>query len=336
MALFAAIVLILAGANSILLLVLVGRRLTLRRSERRLQRVEERLRPQVLEFVYEGVQLPMDLTPHEQGVLTDLLIGFARVLRGTSRERIAEYFFERGTIDREIGLLRGASRSWRRASAAYRLGDMGSAVAKDALIAALDDPDRDVRTAAARSLGRLGTVGAVNALLGALVDRRIPQALVRWSLLQIGAVAVVDLRQLMLSAEPAERAGAVQMIGVLGDASDAEAIEARLRDTSAEVREQAAFALGRLGGSRSAAALLLALEDRFPTVRAAAATALGRLRDPTAIASLLSHATTDSFDAARAAAYALAAIDPQTAIAAASRGPHLREAADVAGLARTP
>ena len=333
MAIFAAAVLILGGTNSILLLVLVGRRLTLRRTEHRVQRVEEQLRPLVLEFVHQGGDLPKNLTPHEQGVLADLLIGYARVLRGSARDRIAEYFLEQGAIDREVDTLRGAPRAWRRAGAAYRLGDMGSASAEDALIAALNDPDRDVRTAAARSLGRLRRVGAVNALLTALVDRRVPQALVRWSLLQIGEAAVPHLRRLMGSAEPAERAGAVQMIGILGGASDAEAIEAHLRDTSADVREQAAFALGRLGGSRSAAALLLALEDRIPTVRAAAATALGRLRDPTAIAPLLNHAATDSFEAAHAAAYALAVIDPQTVIASASRGPHLREAADVAGLA---
>ena len=332
MAIFAATVLILGATNTILLLVLVGRRLSLRRTEHRVQRVEEQLRPVVLEFVHSSGDLPSDLTAHEQGVMNHLLIGYARVLRGSARDRIADYFFKQGTIDREIDMLRGATRAWRRAGAAYRLGDMGSAFAEGALITALEDSDRDVRTAAARSLGRLQSEGAVNALLAALVNRQVPQALIRWSLLQIGETAVPHLRRLMGTSESAERAGAVQMIGILGNASDAEAIEARLRDTSADVREQAAFALGRLGGPRSAAALLLALEDRISTVRVAAATALGRLRDPIAIAHLLDHAASDSFEAAHAAAYAIAAIDPQAAIAAADRGPHLREAADVARL----
>jgi HEAT repeat protein len=69
--------------------------------------------------------------------------------------RIVEYFVREGTIDRELGALAEGKRAWRRASAAFRLGDIGNEAAAAALIDALSDPDRDVRIAATRSLGRL-------------------------------------------------------------------------------------------------------------------------------------------------------------------------------------
>jgi len=170
----------------------------------------------------------------------------------------------------------------------------------------------------------------VEPLLAALVGRRIPEAIVRWSLLRIGDDALPRLRPLAGHEEPEERSGAVQLIGLLGGAHDAELVEAGLRDTSAPVREQAALALGRVGGAHSVPALLLALEDRVPAVRAAAAVALGRLRDPLASDALLRHAREDTFDAARAAAHALARLDPELVAASRSGSTHLREAADLA------
>jgi HEAT repeat protein len=322
----------LAGANAVLLLVLAARRVALMARERRRAGIEQRLKPALVGFLHSGAPLPEALPDHEQEVLADLLARYARLLRGPLRDRITAQFAELGTVAREQATLRGHRVAWRRAAAAYRLGDIAGPGAIPSLIEALQDPSREVRTAAVRSLGRLGDPIATRPLLEALAEGRVPGGLARWALLQLGSAATPELRALLDAAEPEQRAGAVQLLGRLGDASDAGSVEARLRDTSALVRVQAAEALGRLGSSRHIAALLRALEDRVPAVRAAAAAALGALRDPLAVPALLERAGSDTFEVAGAAAQALAELDPQLAATGAEQttSQQLREAADLA------
>jgi hypothetical protein len=332
---FAIAVLALGAANAVLLAVLIWRRVRLGERARRRAELERQLRPAVLAFLEGEGELPATAGVREQEVLADLLGGYARKLRGPALTRIAHTFNELGTVDRETRAMAGARKPWRRAAAAHRLGDIGSSWLEPALVAALADPDRGVRSAAARSLGKLGGAGAVEPLLAAAAVGAVPQALVGWALLSIGPPALPALRRLLVSENDLERAGAVRMIGLLGDASDGEAVAARLRDTSAGVRAAAAQALERLGGPRDFDAVLAALEDRVPAVRRAAADALGRLRDRRALEPLLRCAETDLFDVAQAAARAAAAIDLEAASSAAAAGarPHLAEAVDLAGLA---
>ena len=332
MSVVSGIVVGLVAANLLLLSIVTWQRIRLALGERRLRRARQRLKPHVLAFLDGGADLPAALTPYEQAVLARSLDSYAQVLRGPARDRIARYFDQQGTVDRELRRLRVARRSWRRAAAAHRLGDIGPPRAAAGLIRALGDDDRDVRIAAVRSLGRLRSREAASPLVVALAAGRVPALLARWSLLQIGTAALPSLRSLRGSQAAEERASALQLLGLLGDASDSGAVAARLRDSSALVREQAAAALGRLGSSRSIPGLLAALDDRIPAVRAAAATALGRLRDPSSAAPLLARAHADSFDVAQAAARALAATDPAAAQRAAAGNAHLREALDLAAL----
>jgi HEAT repeat protein len=326
------IVLALAAGAILLTAVTTARRAQLARRERREAEIAQRLKPPVLAFLNGGTALPAGLTEREQEILADMLGGYARMLRGPVRERISDYFRQQGVTGREERRLAGDRRDWRRAAAAFRLGDIGSAAAAPALIGALADGSRDVRTAAVRSLGRLGSPDAAEGLLSALAARRVPGLLARWSLLQIGPAGLPRLRALASSQEAAERAGALQLIGLLGTASDADLLAARLRDTSAPVREQAATALGRLGGPGSVSGLLAALGDRIPAVRAAAAAALGRLRDRRAAEPLLGHAHGDSFEVAQAAAVALASLDPGLAASESAASLPLAEATDLARL----
>ena len=216
------------------------------------------------------------------------------------------------------------------------LGDMGSARAVPPLLRALDDPDRDVRSAAAYGLGRLGAVDAVEPLVGALEHHRIPRAVVGAALLDIGADAVPRLLELIGHPEPVERATAVELVGLLGDAADGRRLVDCLVDTSAEVRAEAALALGRLGADDAAAAVRELLGDRIPFVRVAAAQSLGLLRDADAVDGLLFQARRDGFEPARAAAEALARIAPDRVVREAREseraGPHLVEAADLIAL----
>jgi HEAT repeat protein len=324
----------LAVGSVLFLVVLVVRRLLLARGERRREEVRSQYRPVALAIVHgESVPLRDLVRTHGQAALfAELLAGYSRNLTGTARERIAEFFEQRGDVARELVRL-GARSKWTRAAAAALLGDMASPAAIPALLRTLGhDESRPARAAAARSLGLLRAAEAVPALLEALALGRVPRAIAAQALLDVGADAAPALRSLLEHGRAEVRAWASELLGLVGAPSDAERLTARLVDTSGEVRERAAHALGRLGAGEAAEALRAALADRLPYVRAAAATALGQLRDPQAAAALLVQARDDAFDPARAAARALSRIDGDLVLAESelpAAGPHLREAADL-------
>jgi len=331
MATFAVVVLVLAVANTGLLLLVAWRRIALAITERGKNARAQELRPAVLAFLDSGEALPSGLDRRRQEAVADLLGDYARLVRGPAHTRIVDYFEREGIVARELAALTGGRTTSRRAVAAQRLGDIASLSAVPTLLAALLDQQRDVRAAATRSLGRLRSAAAVENIVLVLVKGDVPAALARWALLQIGTEAVPRLRSLLASDVAEQRAAAVELLGLLGGAADAGSAEERLHDSSAAVREQAALALGRLGSEHHVARLLSALDDRIPTVRAAAASALGRLRDPVATDALLEHACNDQFDVARAAARAAVLVDPLRAAerAAGTGAPHLVEAVEV-------
>jgi HEAT repeat protein len=331
MSLLDVIALALSAASVLTLGVLVLRRSALARRERDRRELEDGLKPVAMELLHAGAEPPAELDAKQREALADLLGRYARAIRGPTHDRIVDYFDREGTVAQELAVMRTARAGWRRATAAFRLGDIGPASAAPALIAALGDRDRDVRIAAARSLGRLRAPEASAELLTAAADRRVPPALVRWALLQIGPPALPRLLPLMTDESERARAGVVQLVGLLGGPGEATAVRERLGDDSAAVRAQAARALGRIGGRRDLPALRQATWDGVPAVRAAAAEALGQHRDSESVEILATRAGADTFDVARASARALVAIDPGVAAdrARATRAVHLLEASDL-------
>lgn len=320
----------LAAASVVLVAVLVLRRLTLTRAEAARRRSEAAMLPLALTLLDETPDAALELDDRSLRVLAGVLARFARELRGAPRERIATFFERSGLVDRELRALR-SRRTWRRAEAAQLLGDMSSALAVDALVIALEDPERDVRAAAARSLGGLGGEAAVEPLVQVLAAGRVPYAVAAHALLSLGSPALPELRRLVDEVEHEVRATAIEVIGLLGDPSDAALLERRLRDASASVRAKAAIGLGRIGAEGARAGLRAALTDRVPFVRAAAAEAVAALGDVEAIAALEALAAAAEFEPARASAHALAELEPAAAFQLrADAGPHLREAADLA------
>ena len=315
----------------LLILVLVLRRTYMGRRARSRDRLVRRLRPVAIAFVESDDPEPApELRGREAEVFASLLGGYARLVRGPPWERIAAYFEASGAVDEQLGRLR-SRRAWRRAAAAFTLGDMGARRAAPALLVALGDRVRDVRMAAARSLGRLGAVEAIEPLVAASVTGRVPGDVGGLALLDLGPAAVPRLVGLSPDDNPAIRSGAVGLIGLLGEAGDAEPLLDQLGDPVGDVRAASATALGRLGAGEARDALVRALDDPTPDVRAAAATALGQIGGRTAADALLPVARADAFEPARAAAQALARIDPARVVDASSEpdaGPHLREAAD--------
>jgi len=325
-------ILALAFAGTILVVIIATRRVVVTRREHR--SAEERLTPAALAVAFEDASEFLALSKRDAVVFAMLLGRFSARLRGASRERIAQYFEREGHVRDAIDGL-SDRRSWRRATAADVLGDMGSRAAVPALLAGLDDGERDVRSAAARSLGRLGATEAVEPLVGALSSHLIPRGVVGQSVLALGAQAVPRLVALLAHPEPEVRATAAELVGLLGGAGEEEHLLGRLADTSAAVRGRAAIALGRLGAAEAYHGLDGTLSDRAPQVRAAAAEALGLIGDARAFPVLLDIARNDTFEPARAAAHALSRLAPdllQEAARGPGAGPFVREAAETAAI----
>lgn len=324
----------LAALGGIFICVLLARRMWLVRSEAAQGAADDRIRSLALEVLSGEVakpSLPADATE----ALGRVLSRYSRELESEGNLEIAAFFEESGGIDRELAALTHR-RVWRRATAAFALGDMASKRPVPALLVALEDRDRSVRAAAARSLGRLSAPDGVEPLLRALVLREIPHVTAAHALLAIGEEALPGLTELAADPDADVRANAIELIGLLGDASEGPGLAKHLRDPSAEVRAKAARALGRLGAAEATEQLCSALEDRISFVRAAAANALGVVGDAAAAEPLLKVARSKSFIAARAAAAALGLLDPRALAAAADAGPHLREAADLAAIRERP
>ena len=321
----------LATLSAVFVALLVGRRASLARREQYFAEAEVRLRPVAVGIVDGEVDELPSLTPADQAILAEVVGRLSRSLAGDARVRVSRYFESSPALAHELEAVH-SRRVWRRAQAAYRLGDMASAHAVEPLLQALGDDDRDVRAAAARSLGRLQVVEAVQPLLLALVSRSVPRVIGFQAVLDIGPPALPALRSMLHGEDARLRAEAVELIGQLGEASDGEVLVHALSDPSAEVRARVAAALGRLGAAAGASALREALGDRIYFVRLHAARALGRLGEPQAVPTLLDQARGDQFEAARSAAEALALSDPEAllrAAAAPGAGPHLHEAADL-------
>jgi HEAT repeat protein len=324
-----AVVLFLAAV--LLLLLLAARRITLALHERRYTAAERRVRPLAVALIDGAPSERTQLSKADQAVLAEVLGRYARQLTGEAEDRIGAYFRDGGALHSALGDLR-SRRMWRRAAAAYRLGDMACNEVAPQLLHALDDPRREVRGAAARSLGRLGVTAAAEPIVAALVARRLPSGVAGEALVAIGPGVVPELRRMAGDPEPQIRASAVALLGRLGDSRDADIARQSLRDPSAEVRAAAAEALGRIGASAAEPELRGALDDRVHFVRAEAAAALGVIGSSEALPRLLEVARSDRFRPARSAARAAARIDRKALTEAAAEpeaGPHLHEAADL-------
>ena len=318
----------------VLLITLVIRRVILTRRGRRHAAAVKRVRPIAISMLEgEEFERPV-LSPGDQKVLADVLGRYARQLTGAAEGRVAEYFSGSDALaqsQRELHL----RRAWRRAAAAYRLGDMGCEVAAPALLAALDDKNRTVRAAAARSLGRLKIADAAKPLVEALVSGRVPNGVAGEALVELGPAAVPELRAITEHPSFRLRATAVSLLGLVGGSADSPLVVRSLGDPSADVRSAAAGALARIGGPAAESALRSTLDDRIPFVREGAAVALGAIGSREPLPRLLEMARSDAFRPARAAAQAVARISPVALAAAAEEpdaGPHLYEAADLSAL----
>jgi HEAT repeats len=324
----------LAALNLFLLVFLIGRRLWLERSDQLRRAAMERVRPIVLALIHGDGSADKGLTGRDAEAFAALLGRYAVALRGEARAHITRWFEDHGVVTRELSRLHDR-RAWRRAQAAFTLGDLGSATAVPALVSALRDRSSDVRAAATRSLGRLGAEEAIAPVIEAGIDRRVPRSVVTAAGLELGPRVVPRLIPLFGHARPAVRSAAAALFGLLDIGGHTEPLVDLLHDPVPEVRAAAAVALERVADASAAQALLETLADGDETVRTAAAAALGTIGGDETVEALIQVARRDDFEPARAAAHAAARIDPGRVRAEADApdaGPFLAEAADLAAL----
>lgn len=320
----------ITAANVVFIGVLVFRRVTAARRLRDAAARERRIAPLVHQLIDSGT-LGEQLDGRDQVALARVLSRMSRLVKGDARAHIGRYFVGSAAYAQQMDALH-SRRPWRRAAAAFALGDMAADAAEPALIAALDDVDRDVRAAAARSLGRLGAVDAVVPLVRRLADGSLPRIVVGSALVAFGGEAAPSLRQLVGHPDGDVRATAVELLGLVGTAADAGVLEQALADAVPGVRAQAAIAVGRIGGRSAALAAAAALHDESPLVRVAAARAVAAIGERSALDDLILLACGPEFDAAHAAAHAAGRLDGAAVKAHAAESPHLAEVADLLAL----
>ena len=187
-----------------------------------------------------------------------------------------------------------------------------------ALIAALSDPDANVREAAAHSLGRLEDPRAIPALITATHDANPKvRAAAFESLADFDDPRVVEpMLAALKDSDPEVRGRAAQALGNFEDRRAVNPLIAALSDSSPDVRQAAAQSLGELQDPAAAGALATALRDSRPDVRRAAAQSLGELELTTAPAALIAALKDPDADVRRAAAQSLGEIQDPNAVAA--------------------
>jgi hypothetical protein len=125
----------ITAAGSLSAYLLSVRRIYLVRVDRRHLAGQERL-ALVAAQLADGELPEAELTEADVELVAELLARYSRQLTGAARSNIADFFECHGLVGREISHL-ADRRSWRRARAAFLLGDMSSPQALAPLLAAL-------------------------------------------------------------------------------------------------------------------------------------------------------------------------------------------------------
>lgn len=217
---------------------------------------------------------------------------------------------------REMSLIDDADRYlqswfwWRRALALRALGLTQITERTASIVAALDDPNPDVRAAALDSLADLKDPASLQAIVVRLNDATLHRGRLIAALAALGSRCEPFLLEIA-RADPAHRYNYARALTICGTADARSDLSLWTHDTRVEVRAAAFEALAHVGlDERSAALAVEGLESHDPAVRAMAARALYGWSGNIEAASRLGHHLGDTWTVAVAAARSLQSMGP--------------------------
>ncbi|MFP5346401.1 MAG: HEAT repeat domain-containing protein [Actinomycetes bacterium] len=228
-------------------------------------------------------------------------------LTGQTRAAVVDLLAQKGTLARALAGTRSRS-VVRRTHGAEVLGAAGSRAAVPDLVHLLSDPQRDVRTAAARALGQIRAPEAAVPLLHCVTGpRSVPPAVLSAAVLAMGVRAHEALGVVLRTGNEQQRAVAAELAGLSGAVGTIDVlVELLHEDPDLRVRVQVARALGLIAAAPALAALLAAVGDDQPRVlRTTAVAALGSLGAAAAVPRLAELTLDGDARLAEAAAAAL-------------------------------
>lgn len=280
----------LAGAVTLLSLLLLVERSIAALTSRRVKRREAVLAP----LVYQAIQEPEGqaatdwaLGGFDRHVVRGILLRLAIDLRGDSGDAIAALYQRLGLFQVDAARLRSWSVT-RRARAAVDLGLIRVRGALPVLLGAIEDRDTRVRQAAAWAIGQVADRDALIGLIRLLGD---PSAVVARRAQEVLAERGREIEDalVMYAGESGSREGRLRAIELLGWLRVSDAVELLLRlmaDPDAEIRVKAVKAAAAIGDPRFLAPFHDALEDAQWEVRCQAARGLSVLGSPLSVTRL--------------------------------------------------
>jgi HEAT repeat protein len=217
-------------------------------------------------------------TEGRPGIAADLIAELRQVVRGEQRERLAELANALGIVAfNRRRLITGDTRMRRMVAARLAIGPAEQVALS--LEAALDDPDYQVRLAAARSLAELRAIRSVRLLVDKLGLAAEHNSRVLYYIFRQLVPALNDQLVALLQSECSAviKELALDALGQSGDGAMVEPIARLLNDPSPEVRAKALRALTDLGYPDAGPRALRALADPAWWVRTQAAICVGRV-----------------------------------------------------------
>ena len=187
---------------------------------------------------------------------------------------------EGGVVERVVRQAKSRFK-WTRAHALRILGELKLPTSVPTLLQALEDPDTDVRTVAARSLGRMKIHAAEEALIGLLgkQDQSV-SARIAAMCIEMGPRTAPLLIKKLRDGTPEARFWAARILGEIADPRATRSLCDGLLDPDPDVRSASARALGSVADPATAQMVGALLQDPVWYVRAHAAEALGKLGNP--------------------------------------------------------
>lgn len=206
-----------------------------------------------------------------------------------------------------------------RVAAAESLAEILDAAAGPVLLARLAGARGQARAAILGSLRKLRQEGALEPALDCLGDPlvsvRLEAVRVLGYLRHERAVAGLAER-VVVDIDPEVRRAAVGALGFAEPDAAAPALLRALADPDWQTREEAAVTLGKLLPAEAANGLIAVLDDQYWQVRLKAAVALGRLKAGAAVPALIAQLSHAIGNLRREAVNALAAIGDRSAVPA--------------------